>query len=144
MYDDEQFLDTHDDAGRAAYERYGQVVGGQNHRGEPMPAWYDLPPQIRLAWCKVAVTPAPTDPTRESRFYRKRLDQVLQQIKASARTSRERSIAVRKIQEGIMWLGMDLKAQKEEGLHEAPNPYPDSYDPESDQPISETADGLQL
>jgi len=54
------------------------------------------------------------------------------------RGSRERSISLTKIQEAIMWLGMDLK-----DIGESPNPYPHSYDPTS--PVIEpTADGLKL
>ena len=41
-----------------------------------------------------------------------------------------------------MWLGMDLKAMREEGLH-TESPYPSSYDPLS--PVIEpTADNLKL
>jgi hypothetical protein len=54
------------------------------------------------------------------------------------RKSRERSIAITKIQEAIMWLGMDLK-----DIGETPSPYPHSYDPTS--PVIEpTADNLKL
>lgn len=53
------------------------------------------------------------------------------------RSCEERSTAIRKLKECIMWLGMDLKAQNE------PNPYPSSKDPAS--PVIEpTADGLKL
>jgi hypothetical protein len=86
--------------------------------------------------------------TADTKQWRKDLDEVLQRIKnqsgltpgcdsSSARRSRERSLAVTKIQEAIMWLGMDLKDIG------APNPYPHSYDPTS--PVIEpTADGLKL
>lgn len=86
------------------------------------------------------------DPTKESRAWRKQLDDVLQRIKHpfSERTSRERSLSATKIEEGIMWLGMDLKAQRAEGIHDEPNPYPNSYDGSSDAPIAPTADGLTL
>ncbi len=92
------------------------------------------------------------DATAETRSLRQQLDRVLQQVKspASGRQSRERSLAVTKIQEAVMWLGMDLKAQREEGLaegtsaHDEPGPYPASYSPESDAPIAPTADGLTL
>ncbi|MBK9496926.1 MAG: hypothetical protein IPO08_20945 [Xanthomonadales bacterium] len=53
------------------------------------------------------------------------------------RSSRERSLAITKIEEGIMWLGMDLKAQN------TPNPYPHSKDPTS-LVIEPTADGLKM
>lgn len=59
------------------------------------------------------------------------------------RNSRERSIAITKIQEAIMWLGMDLKAMHEEGTPGTDNPYPKSYDPSSPV-IEKTADRLKL
>jgi hypothetical protein len=36
--------------GEAAYSAYGKATGGKNFRGEPMPAWSDLPAPIRAAW----------------------------------------------------------------------------------------------
>jgi len=87
-----------------------------------------------------------------TKHFRQKLDDTLQLLKgesdpkaphASARSSRERSIAITKIQEAIMWLGMDLKAINEENPGASPNPYPASYDPSS--PVIEpTADGLKL
>jgi hypothetical protein len=87
---------------------------------------------------------------------RQDLDQVLQRLKIecglkntppipveSQRNSRERSLAITKIQEAIMWLGMDLKAMHEEGVPATDNPYPKSYDPTSAR-IEPTADGLKL
>lgn len=70
---------------------------------------------------------------------RKELDDALQNLKkrCEGRSSRERSLAITKIQEAIMWLGMDLK---ELGT---PNPYPSSYDPSSPT-VEPTADGLKL
>lgn len=76
------------------------------------------------------------------------LDAVLQKLKLHSRqacppgefvrSSRERSLSITKIQEAIMWLGMDLKA-----IGETPDPYPHSYDPAS--PVIEpTADGIKL
>jgi hypothetical protein len=91
--------------------------------------------------------------TSQTKSFRQQLDGILQSLKndssptaphAWARVSRERSIAVTKIQEAIMWLGMDLKAINEESpSDETANPYPQSYNPES--PVIEpTADGLKL
>lgn len=77
------------------------------------------------------------NPIVETKQFRVSLDAILQKLKASERTSRERSIAITKVQEAIMWLGMDLKALNE------PNPYPNSYNP-SNTIIEPTADGLQL
>ena len=89
--------------------------------------------------------------TADTKQWRKDLDAVLQSIKRGSdtkrevltsedhpRASRERSLAVTKLQEAIMWLGMDLK-----DIGETPNPYPHSYDPAS--PVIEpTSDGLKL
>lgn len=83
---------------------------------------------------------------------RKNLDQELQALKTMStlqaennrrRSSRERSIAITKLQEAIMWLGMDLKAINEETPGSAPNPYPQSYNPDSTA-IEPTSDGLKL
>jgi len=94
------------------------------------------------------------DPTAvsQTKSFRQQLDGILQSLKndssptaphAWARSSRERSIAVTKLQEAIMWLGMDLKAINEESPGASPSPYPESYNPES--PVIEpTADGLKL
>lgn len=92
-----------------------------------------------------------------TKCHRKDLDDVLQRLKCDSerdykglrapdhkvRSSRERSLAITKIQEAIMWLGMDLKAQSEEGTPGCENPYPKSYDPASPV-IEKTADGLKL
>lgn len=94
----------------------------------------------------------PLNEVGETKQFRKDLDEVLQRLKTSshptnphqyARASRERSIAVTKIQEAIMWLGMDLKAINEESPGASPSPYPESYNPESPA-IEPTADGLKL
>lgn len=67
---------------------------------------------------------------------RKDLDAILQEIK-KRQSSRERSLTITKLQESIMWLGMDLKRLNEQ------NPYPNSYNPENTK-IAPTADGLKL
>jgi hypothetical protein len=64
------------------------------------------------------------------------LDAELQKLK-KLNGSRERSLTITKLQEAIMWLGMDLKRLNE------PNPYPDSYKPENDK-IAPTADGMKM
>ncbi|MFI3294110.1 MAG: hypothetical protein SNI70_11420 [Rikenellaceae bacterium] len=64
------------------------------------------------------------------------LDAKLQELK-SLTPSRERSLAITKLQEAIMWLGMDLKRLNE------PNPYPESYNPDNTT-IEPTADNLKL
>ncbi|MEW6304856.1 MAG: hypothetical protein AB1705_15380 [Verrucomicrobiota bacterium] len=106
----------------------------------------DPGPRHRLVWepafappgrGAIGQTAAPAPHVMETKEWRRDLDAVLQRIKGSARQGRERSLAITKIQEAIMWLGMDLKAQNE------PNPYPHSYDPSSPV-IEKTADGLKL
>ena len=64
------------------------------------------------------------------------LDFSLQKLKGCV-SSRERALAITKLQEAIMWLGMDLKRLGES------NPYPNSYKPEN-AVIDPTADGLKL
>lgn len=96
---------------------------------------------------------APLTTVGETKQFRKDLDEVLQRLKISshpanrcqyARVSSERAIAITKLQEAIMWLGMDLKAINEESpSNETTNPYPQSYNPESTA-IEPTADGLKL
>lgn len=72
----------------------------------------------------------------KNKTFRKDLDFVLQELKRAV-PSRERNLAITKLQESIMWLGMDLKRLNE------PNPYPDSYNLENDN-VEPTADGLKL
>lgn len=67
---------------------------------------------------------------------RRDLDAQLQKLK-SLPPSRERALSITKLQEAIMWLGMDLKRLNET------NPYPSSYDPSSPR-VEPTADGLKL
>lgn len=82
---------------------------------------------------------------KQTKQFRKDLDTLLQNLKHGPghdgsppqRQSRERSLSATKIQEAIMWLGMDLKALNE------PNPYPESKNPGSAK-IEPTADGLKL
>lgn len=93
----------------------------------------------------VSVPPA----VAQSKQFRRDLDEVLQRLKAASgvippplpdlpvRKSRERSLAITKVEEAIMWLGMDLKAQ------DTPDPYPQSRNPQSPV-IEKTADGLKL
>lgn len=72
----------------------------------------------------------------EDKLARKNIDEIIQQVKALP-PSRERALAITKLQEGVMWLGMDLKRLNE------PNPYPNSKDPTNTK-IEPTADGLKL
>ena len=93
-----------------------------------------------------------TEAVRQDKEARQLLDGVLQVVKGhqTTRQSGERSLAIQKIKEAIMWAGMDLKALREEGFG-APAPgatkdgsiYPESYNPDS--PVIEpTADGLKM
>lgn len=68
---------------------------------------------------------------------RKDIDENIQKIKVLP-ASRERSLAITKLQEGVMWLGMDLKRLNED------NPYPSSKDPSTGDKIEPTADGLKF
>ena len=72
----------------------------------------------------------------EDKRLRKDADAIIQRVK-DCPPSRERSLAITKLQEAVMWLGMDLKRLNE------PNPYPNSKDP-SNTTIEPTADGLKL
>ena len=74
----------------------------------------------------------------QNKRWRKELDILLQDVKESARSSRERSIFVTKLQEAIMWAGMDLKA-----LNDGRTIYPDSYDT-SNTHVAPNADGLKM
>lgn len=73
----------------------------------------------------------------ENKRLRKEIDEKIQQVK-NLPPSRERSLAVTKLQEAVMWLGMDLKRLGEK------NPYPSSKNPETGTQIEPTADGLKL
>ena len=68
---------------------------------------------------------------------RKELDEKIQEVKALP-ASRERSLAITKLQEAVMWLGMDLKRLGNE------NPYPSSKDPSTGDKIEPTANNLKL
>jgi hypothetical protein len=73
---------------------------------------------------------------KQSKQWRVELDAVLQKIKTAA-GSRERALSITKLQESIMWLGMDLKERA------APNPYPNSYNPQN-AIVEPTADGMKM
>ena len=68
---------------------------------------------------------------------RKDLDEKIQEVK-NLPPSRERSLAITKLQEAVMWLGMDLKRLNET------DPYPSSKDPSTGDKIEPTADGLKF
>ena len=68
--------------------------------------------------------------------FRLELDAILQDMK-SLLDSREIALSHTRIQEAIMWLGMELKSSG------TPNPYPHSYNP-GNAIVDPTADGLKL
>lgn len=68
---------------------------------------------------------------------RKDIDNVIQRVK-SLDDCREVSICITKLQEAVMWLGMDLKRIGDI------NPYPNSKDPSTGTKIEPTADNLKF
>lgn len=73
----------------------------------------------------------------ENKRLRKEIDEKIQEVKALP-ASRERSLCITKLQEAVMWLGMDLKRLNQ------PDPYPSSKDPSTGNTIEPTADNLTL
>ena len=68
---------------------------------------------------------------------RKDIDEVIQRVR-TLESCRETDICITKLQEAVMWLGMDLKR-----LNEV-NPYPSSKDPSTGTKIEPTADNLKF
>ena len=68
---------------------------------------------------------------------RKDIDDVIQRVK-KLDSCKEVSICVTKLQEAVMWLGMDLKRINDT------NPYPSSKDPSTGTKIEPTYDNLKL
>lgn len=68
---------------------------------------------------------------------RKDIDDVIQRVK-TLDNCREVSICITKLQEAVMWLGMDLKRIGDV------NPYPNSKDPSTGTKIDPTADNLKF
>lgn len=68
---------------------------------------------------------------------RKKIDSVIQEVK-SLDYCIETQIAITKLQEAVMWLGMDLKRLNQ------PDPYPSSKDHNTGTKIEPTADGLKF
>ena len=67
---------------------------------------------------------------------RKDTDEIIQRVR-ELEPCRETSLVITKLQEAVMWLGMDLKRLNQ------PNPYPESKNPKSMR-IEQTADGLKM
>jgi hypothetical protein len=57
--------------------------------------------------------------------------------------SREVSIVITKLQEAVMWAGMELKRINDSKPGTSPNPYPNSKDPTNTK-IEPTSEGLKL
>lgn len=68
---------------------------------------------------------------------RRDIDSIIDRVR-SLESCRETSIVITKLQEAVMWLGMDLKRLNE------PDPYPSSKDPFTGTKIEPTADGLHF
>lgn len=68
---------------------------------------------------------------------RKDIDEIIQRVK-NLESCKETDICIIKLQEAVMWLGMDLKRLNQ------PNPYPSSKDPSTGVKIEPTADNLKL
>lgn len=68
---------------------------------------------------------------------RKKIDLVIQEVK-NLDSCRETSIVITKLQEAVMWLGMDLKRLNQS------DPYPSSKDPSTGTEIEPTADDLKF
>lgn len=71
------------------------------------------------------------------KHYRKQIDNIIQDVK-QLESCRETSLVITKLQEAVMWLGMDLKRLG------APNPYPNSKDPSTGDVVEPTADNLKF
>jgi len=73
----------------------------------------------------------------QTKIFRRKLDEVLQLIR-NVSPSRERALAITKLQEAIMWLGLDLK-ERAGGV----SCYQHGYDP-SNAKVDPTPDGVKL
>ena len=74
---------------------------------------------------------------------RGKIDALIQEVKNCPAT-RERSLAITKLQEAVMWLGMDLKRIHDLHPEECSDPYVGSKDPNTGTYIAPTADGLKM
>jgi hypothetical protein len=81
---------------------------------------------------------APLSEVQKIKQLRQDGDTLIQRVKNDLPPSRELSLVITKVQEGVMWLGMELKRRNE------PNPYPSSKDASTGDLIEPTADGLKL
>ena len=68
---------------------------------------------------------------------RKDIDDIIQRV-GNLERCREISLSITKLEEAVMWLGMNLKRLNQ------PNSYPSSKDLSTGSKIEPTADGLKL
>ena len=68
---------------------------------------------------------------------RKDIDDIIQRV-CDLERCRETSLSITKLEEAVMWLGMDLKRLNQS------NPYPSSKDPSTGSKIEPTADDLKF
>jgi len=78
----------------------------------------------------------------QNKGLRRDIDTIIQDVKALP-PSRERSLSITKLQEAVMWLGMDLERIRWAHPDKVSDPYPTSELPEFPK-IEPTADGLRL
>jgi hypothetical protein len=78
----------------------------------------------------VAAVEVPVE-VADTKTWRRDISALVEIMKASARQSRSRSLAVTKLEESVMWLGKDLQELDNAKPGVAPNPYPHSKDPTS-------------
>lgn len=71
----------------------------------------------------------------EIKQLRQDIDKIIQRV-CFLQRCRETSLVITKLEEAVMWLGMDLKRLNQ------PNPYPSSKDPSTGTKIDSTADNL--
>jgi len=91
--------------------------------------------------------PAQQDPVAANivaiKTLRRTIDKNIQTVRALA-PCREQALCITKLQEAVMWLGMNLKAINEANPGLCGNPYPSSKDPSTGTKIEPTADNLKL
>lgn len=81
----------------------------------------------------------------EIKRLRQAIDYNIQILRNVLCPSRERALSITKLQEAVMWLGMDLKRINDENPSlNMPTPYPSSKDPSTGSKIEPTADDLKL
>lgn len=82
--------------------------------------------------------PPKSERIKITKGYRKALDAILQDIVTDGFRTSEKFLAITKLKEAIMWLGMDLKE-----LNDGVSCYKEGYNPDS-AVVEPVADGLQL